>query len=399
MPEDYFMAEGLFPPEKDAAFGFRVLATCPETGARAGELITPHGIVETPVFMPVGTQATVKAMTVRELEEIETRILLGNTYHLHMRPGADLIAEAGGLHRFMGWDRPILTDSGGFQVFSLAVLNKITDEGVQCRSHVDGSLHRMSPEWAMSVQQKLGSDVAMCFDQCTAWPVSREEAAKALERTTLWAGRCRKAHDRPSQALFGVVQGSTFDDLRLRSARELMELDFDGYAIGGLSVGEPHGDMYRILDLLNPVLPRQKPRYLMGVGYPPNIVEGIARGIDMFDCVLPTRNGRNGTLFTSFGRVNIKARKYERDFSPLDPECDCYLCRNFTRAYLRHLHRCGEILSARLCTWHNLRFTIRLARKAREAILAGEFPRFRERFLETFRDGNEREGNERENEK
>ena len=370
----------------DSKFDFKILAVCKKTGARAGEFTTPHGVIETPVFMPVGTQATVKAMTVRELLEIETQIILGNTYHLYLRPGADLIAEAGGLHRFMGWNGPILTDSGGFQVFSLAQLNKITDKGVQCRSHLDGSAHMMSPEWAMEVQQMLGSDIAMCFDQCAPYPSNREEALKALERTTLWARRSKDAHTRSDQALFGIVQGSTFDDLRLRSARELIDMDFIGYGIGGLSVGEPHEDMYRILSLLNPVMPSNKPRYLMGVGYPPNIVEGIARGIDMFDCVLPTRNGRNGTLFTSFGRVNIKAQKYARDFSPLDPECDCYLCRNFTRAYLRHLYRCGEILAARLCTWHNLRFTIRLVRQARQAILEGSYPQFSAHFKETFRD-------------
>ena len=367
-------------------FDFKILAVCEKTGARAGEFTTPHGVIETPVFMPVGTQATVKAMTVRELLEIETQIILGNTYHLYLRPGADLIAEAGGLHRFMGWNGPILTDSGGFQVFSLAQLNKITDKGVQCRSHLDGSAHTMSPEWAMEVQQMLGSDIAMCFDQCAPYPSSREQALKALERTTLWARRSKDAHTRSGQALFGIVQGSTFDDLRLRSARELIDMDFIGYGIGGLSVGEPHEDMYRILSLLNPIMPSNKPRYLMGVGYPPNIVEGIARGIDMFDCVLPTRNGRNGTLFTSFGRVNIKAQKYARDFSSLDPECDCYLCRNFTRAYLRHLYRCGEILAARLCTWHNLRFTIRLAKQARQAILEGRYPQFLTHFKEIFRD-------------
>ena len=370
-------------------FEFRILKTCKTTGARAGELTTPHGIVETPVFMPVGTQATVKAMSVRELLEIETQILLGNTYHLYLRPGPELIAEAGGLHRFMGWDRPILTDSGGFQVFSLAQLQKITDEGVFCRSHIDGSAHVMSPEWAMRVQEMLGSDIAMCFDQCTVYPASRDVAKAALDRTTLWAKRSQRAHSRSDQALFGIVQGSVYDDLRLRSARELIDLDFVGYGIGGLSVGEPHEDMYRILDLLHPVMPENKPRYLMGVGYPPNIVEGVARGVDMFDCVLPTRNGRNGTLFTSFGRVNIKARKYERDFSSPDPECDCYLCRNFSRAYLRHLYRAGEILAARLCSWHNLRFTIRLAQRAREAILAGNYPQFAADFGNTFADGRE----------
>ncbi|MDR1378870.1 MAG: tRNA guanosine(34) transglycosylase Tgt [Synergistaceae bacterium] len=375
-------------------FEFKIIARCNETGARAGEFVTPHGVVKTPVFMPVGTQATVKAMTPRELEEIEAQIILGNTYHLYLRPGAEVVAQAGGLHRFMGWNRPILTDSGGFQVFSLARLNKVTDKEVLCQSHVDGSFHAMSPEWAMKVQRLLGSDIAMCFDQCIPYPSEQQEAEKALERTTLWARRSKEAHLQEAslqganvtQALFGIVQGSTFDDLRLRSAQELAEIDFPGYGIGGLSVGEPHEDMYRILDLLNPALPKDKPRYLMGVGYPPNIVEAIARGIDMFDCVLPTRNGRNGTLFTSFGRVNIKGQKYERDFSPVDPACDCYLCRAFTRAYLRHLYQAGEILAARLCTWHNLRFTIRLAREAREAILKGEYPRFLARFRESFRD-------------
>lgn len=337
--------------------------------------------------MPVGTQATVKAMTPPELEEIGAQIILGNTYHLYLRPGAELVAEAGGLHRFMGWNRPILTDSGGFQVFSLAQLNKVTDQDVRCRSHLDGSEHVMSPEWAMRVQELLGSDIAMCFDQCGPFPATHAQAETALERTTLWAERSKAAHSRPDQALFGIVQGSVYDDLRLRSAREIVGMDFLGYGIGGLSVGESHDVMYRVLDLLDGVMPREKPRYLMGVGYPPNIVEGIARGVDMFDCVLPTRNGRNGTLFTSFGRVNIKAQRYERDFGPVDPECDCYLCRNFSRAYLRHLYRCGEILAARLCTWHNLRYTARLAERAREAILAGRFPEFRERFREGFQDG------------
>ena len=368
-------------------FEFKLLAVCGKTGARAGEFVTPHGLIKTPVFMPVGTLATVKAMSPYELKEVGAQIILGNTYHLYLRPGMELMAEAGGLHSFMGWDRPILTDSGGFQVFSLARLGKITDEGVSCRSHIDGSPHMMSPKWAMEVQQTLGGDVAMCFDQCIKYPATREEATCALERTTLWARRSKDAHNRTDQALFGIVQGSTFDDLRMRSASELIEMGFVGYGIGGLSVGEPHEDMYRVLDVLNLIMPRDKPRYLMGVGYPPNIVEGIARGVDMFDCVMPTRNGRNGTIFTTFGRMSMRGLKYERDFSPVDPECDCYLCRNFTRAYLRHMHRCGEILSARLCTQHNLRFTIRLAARAREAILAGEYPDFIERFNETFKDG------------
>ena len=374
-------------PAVNLMFEFRVQAVCPETGARAGEFVTPHGVIRTPVFMPVGTQATVKAMTPVELEEIGSQIVLGNTYHLYLRPGAELVAEAGGLHRFMGWGHPILTDSGGFQVFSLAKLNKITDEGVRCRSHLDGSEHMMSPEWSMRVQELLGSDIAMCFDQCCPFPVDYERALEALNRTTLWARRSKDAHRRADQSLFGIVQGSVYDDLRLRSAEEITSMGFSGYGIGGLSVGEPHDVMYHVLDLLDGVMPKDRPRYLMGVGYPPNIVEGIARGIDMFDCVLPTRNGRNGTLFTSFGRINIKAKRYERDFTPLDPECDCYLCRKFTRAYLRHLYRCGEILAARLCTWHNLRFTLRLAERAREAILAGTFPAFRDRFRRSFMDG------------
>ena len=365
---------------------FKLLAVCNKTGARAGEFVTPHGVIKTPVFMPVGTLATVKAMSPRELKEVEAQIILGNSYHLYLRPGMKLIAEAGGLHSFMGWNKPILTDSGGFQVFSLAKLSKITDEGVKCRSHIDGSPHTMSPEWAMEVQQILGSDIAMCFDQCIQYPANREEATQALERTTLWARRSKDAHNRPGQALFGIVQGSTFDDLRVRSASELIEMGFDGYGIGGLSVGEPHEDMYRVLDVLNPIMPQDKPRYLMGIGYPPNIVEAIGRGVDMFDCVMPTRNGRNGTIFTSFGRMNMRGQKYERDFSPVDPECDCYLCRNFTRAYLRHMHRCGEILAARLSTQHNLRFVIRLAERAREAILAGTYPGFIARFNETFKD-------------
>ncbi|MCL1875235.1 MAG: tRNA guanosine(34) transglycosylase Tgt [Synergistaceae bacterium] len=424
-------------------FEFRLEATCKTTGARAGELVTPHGIVKTPVFMPVGTLGTVKAMSSRELHEIETQIILGNTYHLYLRPGPDIIAEAGGLHKFMNWHSPILTDSGGFQVFSLSRLNKITDAGVECRSHIDGSKHFMSPDWAMDVQRKLGSDIMMCFDQCTPYPCTRNEAEAALRRTTLWAERCHEIYNQfPSlegkqttgeemsrvgrlvfssaaqsagvvpaptaddektlqnanhvvngeltqQALFGIIQGSVFDDLRVRSAKEITSLDFTGYAIGGLSVGEPHSDMYRILDILNPILPVDKPRYLMGVGFPTNLIEGIARGIDMFDCVLPTRNGRNGTLITSTGQVNIKAKKYERDFSPMDSECDCTLCRLHTRAYLRHLYRSGEILAARLCSEHNLRFLIRIAQGAREAILNGNYPAYCEKFYSLFHDARE----------
>ena len=373
-------------------FEFRVIAQCPVTGARAGEFVTPHGVIRTPVFMPVGTLATVKAMSPRELEEINAQIILGNTYHLYLRPGPEILSKAGGLHSFMKWDKPILTDSGGFQVFSLARLQKITDENVLCRSHIDGSLLTMSPEWSMNMQGVLGSDIAMCFDQCCEFPASHGKAEEAVKRTTLWAERSRKYfdshNDSQRQALFGIVQGSTYDDLRRRSAEEICGLDFPGYAVGGLSVGESHSAMYHALDILNEIMPRNKPRYLMGVGYPPNIVEGIARGIDMFDCVMPTRNGRNATVFTSSGRLNMRSKIHADDFSPLDPECDCYTCRNFSRSYLRHLAMCGEILGARLFTWHNLRFTIRIAEQAREAIIAGTFPEFVKNFTERFHDDN-----------
>ena len=373
-----------------APLEFVVDAVCPVTGARAGRVITQHGEIPTPVFMPVGTQATVKAMAPFELEEIGAKIILSNTYHLHLRPGGELVRAAGGLHNFMRWNHPILTDSGGFQVFSLASLGRISDEGVVCKSHLDGSTHFMSPEWSMETQLHLGSDIAMCFDQCAPYPCSREEAEEAVRRTTLWAGRSLEAHSRgigeaPHQALFGIVQGSVHEDLRLRSAAELIPLDFPGYAVGGLSVGEPAEEMYRILDVLNPVLPASKPRYLMGVGRPDNLVEGVARGIDMFDCVLPTRNGRNGTLLTPEGAMNIKKKQYERDFSPVDPECDCYACRTFTRAYLRHLYRAGEILAMRLCSWHNLRYLVRLGERMRAAILEGTFPEFRREFRARFR--------------
>ena len=371
-------------------FEFRIIAECSKTGARAGELITPHGVIRTPVFMPVGTLATVKSMSPSELKEINSQIILGNTYHLYLRPGSEIIAKAGGLHKFMNWDGPILTDSGGFQVFSLAKLQKITDDNVICRSHIDGSLLIMSPEWSMDTQRVLASDIAMCFDQCSELPATHEKLEEALKRTTLWAIRSKEYfmshNDINNQALFGIIQGGTCDDLRERSAREIIGIDFPGYAIGGLSVGESHEAMYHTLDILNDIMPLNKPRYLMGVGYPSNIVEGIARGVDMFDCVMPTRNGRNGTLFISSGRVNIKGKVHSEDFSSLDPECDCYTCRNFTRAYLRHLAMCGEILGARLCSWHNLRFTVRIAEQAREAIIAGKFPEFLERFNEKFHD-------------
>ena len=365
-------------------FEFRLQAQCPVTGARAGEFVTPHGVIKTPVFMPVGTQATVKAMAPFELEEIGAQIILSNTYHLYLRPGADIVEEAGGLHSFMDWHHPILTDSGGFQVFSLATLNRVTDEGVECQSHIDGSRHMMDPEWSMEVQQKLGSDIAMCFDQCLHYPTTKEEAEAALARTTRWARRSKDAHTREDQALFGIIQGSVYEDLRRRSAEDITSIGFPGYGIGGLSVGEPHHIMYEMLDVLQHVMPFDKPRYLMGVGHPSNLVESVARGVDMFDCVLPTRNGRTGTVFVSTGRINIKNQVYARDFTPLDSSCDCYVCRHFTKAYIRHLYKAGEILAARLCSWHNLHFLIKLMEGVRESILNGTFPAFRKNFIEVF---------------
>ena len=368
-------------------FEYRLIAQCPETGARAGELVTPHGVIETPVFMPVGTQATVKAMTPPELEEIGAQIILGNTYHLYMRPGADIVEEAGGLHKFMQWHHPILTDSGGFQVFSLSELRKITDEGVEFRSHLDGSKHFMRPEDSMDIQQKLGSDIAMAFDECVVWPTTEEYSRAAMERTISWARRCKDHHSREDQALFGIVQGSMFEDQRIECIRRLEDISFPGYGIGGLSVGESHEDMYRILEALCPEMPVNKPRYLMGVGHPANLVEGVARGIDMFDCVLPTRNGRNGGVLTSFGKMNLKNSGFARDFTPVDPSCGCYTCRNFTRAYIRHLYTAGEILASRLCSWHNLYFLVNLMKDARQAIIEGRYPRFRLDFFSKYNEG------------
>jgi queuine tRNA-ribosyltransferase len=369
------------------AGNFRVDARCGRTRARAGVLETAHGPVKTPAFMPVGTRATVKAMAPFELKAIGAQIILSNTYHLYLRPGPEIIAEAGGLHRFMGWDRPILTDSGGFQVFSLSDLRKVTDEGVHFQSHIDGSRHFLTPELAVKIQEQLGSDIAMCFDECVPYPCSEKESANAVDRTVDWAKRCRAVHKREDQLLFGIVQGSVFADQRRRCAESLAEMNFSGYGIGGLSVGEPHENMYEILDETIPVLPPEKPRYLMGVGYPPNLIEGVARGVDMFDCVLPTRLGRNGTVFTWKGRMNMKNRIYERDFSPIDPDCSCYACRTASRAYIRHLYRSGEILASRLCTWHNLHFLQKLMELMREAIFKGQFESLRREFHENFRDG------------
>jgi queuine tRNA-ribosyltransferase len=368
-----------------AAIRYELIKKCKQTGARLGVVHTPHGSFETPAFMPVGTQATVKGMTPEELKEIGAGIILSNTYHLYMRPGNELIREAGGLHRFMNWDRPILTDSGGFQVFSLSDLRDIKEEGVTFRSHIDGSKHVFTPELAVKIQNDLGSDIIMSFDECIPYPADHDYAKKSVERTTRWAERCKKAHlDTERQALFGIVQGGVYPDLREQSAKELTALDFPGYSIGGLSVGEPAEDMYRMLECTVPLLPEDRPRYLMGVGSPDYLIEGSIRGIDMFDCVLPTRIGRNGTVMTSRGRIIARDAKYARDFSPLDPECDCYACRNYTRAYIRHLLKADEVLGIRLTTWHNLKFLLDLMKKIRQAIMDDRLGDFRNEFFGSY---------------
>ncbi len=357
-----------------------------KTKARAGLLHTPHGDVQTPVFMPVGTQATVKTMTPQELKAIGAQIILSNTYHLYLRPGHELVAEAGGLHNFMSWDGPILTDSGGFQVFSLAPLRKITDEGVTFSSHLDGSKHYFTPQKIMEIQKALGADIAMAFDECAPWPSSKEQVLAAVERTSKWAKLCKESHTSNLQGLFGIIQGGTFNDLREKSAKELIELDFPGYAIGGLSVGEPKNIMYDMLEYTVPFIPPKKPRYLMGVGSPDCLVEGVARGIDMFDCVLPTRIARNGTVFVPEGKLVIRNAPYAKDFRPLDETCDCYACQNFSRAYIRHLIKTDEVLGIRLTTIHNLRFIIRLMENIRKAILEGNFAEFRKEFWQKWQD-------------
>lgn len=357
-----------------------------KTGARRGRIYTPHGVIETPVFMPVGTQATVKAMTPDELKEmVNAKIILSNTYHLYLRPGDELIAEAGGLHKFMNWDRAILTDSGGFQVFSLADLRNITEEGVKFKSHLDGSSHFISPEKSMSIQNNLGSDIMMAFDECCPYPATYEYTKASMERTTRWAKRCIEAHKNPDrQGLFGIVQGGMYKDLREESAKQLVELDFPGYAVGGLSVGEPAELMYDILSYTTPFLPEDKPRYLMGVGTPDYLIEAVLRGIDMCDCVLPTRIARNGTAMTSHGKVVVRNATFEKDWTPLDSECDCYTCTHYTRAYIRHLIKAGEILGARLLTIHNLRFLVRLMENVREAIEQDRLLEFRDEFYKKY---------------
>lgn len=365
---------------------FQLLKTSKESQARLGKVYTSHGEIETPIFMPVGTQATVKTMSPNELEEIRAQIILSNTYHLYLRPGHELVKQAGGLHSFMSWNRPILTDSGGFQVFSLASLREINDEGVTFRSHIDGSKHFFSPEKSMEIQMALGSDIAMAFDECAPYPCSYEEAKQAMHRTTKWAERCLKSHCHPYQVVFGIVQGGLYKDLRIQSAKELSSLDFPGYGIGGLSVGEPKPLMYEMLEETIPYMPENKPRYLMGVGSPDCLVEGVLRGIDMFDCVLPTRIARNGTVMTSGGKLVIRNAKYANDFSPLDSECECYTCKNFSRAYIRHLLKANEVLGIRLTTIHNLAYLIELMNKIRSAIREDRIVQFSKEFFEKYND-------------
>ena len=352
-------------------------------GARRGEVHTPHGVVQTPAFMPVGTQGVVKAMRHADLETAGAEIMLGNTYHLFLRPGDALIARRGGLHRFIGWDRPILTDSGGFQVFSLADRRVISEEGAQFRSHLDGSLHMLTPEGSVDIQSRLGSDIAMVLDECLAYPAEKDAAAGSMQRSVRWARRCRErlASTGAVHAQFGIVQGGVFQDLRDESAGATVAVGFEGYAIGGLSVGEPIDVMYSVVGDTARRLPVDRPRYLMGAGTPEDLVECVARGIDMFDCVLPTRNARNGQLFTSQGRLNIKNARFAEDDAPLDPECGCYTCRVHSRAYLRHLFLAGEMTAGTLNTLHNLTFYLDTMRKIREAIAFGTFEKFRQEFL------------------
>ncbi len=355
------------------------------TKARRGRITTPHGVIETPVFMPVGTAATVKAMRPEEVRDMGAEIILANTYHLYLRPGHEVVKAAGGLHSFMNWERPILTDSGGFQVFSLGAMRKISEEGVEFRSHIDGSKHMLSPEKSMEIQNALGSDIIMAFDECIPYPADRSYVRDSLERTTRWLKRCREYHrDTERQSLFGIMQGGMYKDLRRESAEQIVDLDLPGYAIGGLSVGEPKEIMYDIMDDCVDLLPDDRPRYLMGVGSPDCLFEGVERGIDMFDCVLPTRIARHGMAMTSQGRVNIKNAKYEKDFTPLDPACDCYTCRNYSKAYLRHLFKSDEILSSMLMTNHNLHFLINTMKNMRKAIEEDRFTEYKKEFYENY---------------
>jgi len=370
------------------ALSFQVEAHDSASRARAGRLVLPHGVVETPVFMPVGTQACVKTLDQDDLNVLNAEIILCNAYHLYLRPGTDIVRQAGGLHRFISWDRPILTDSGGFQVFSLAQIAKVMPEGVRFQSHIDGSYHFLSPEDAVDIQVALGADIIMCFDECTEYPASHERARDSMRRTLVWAEKCRARWlecNPDSQALFGIVQGGVYPDLRRESAARTVELGFPGYAVGGVSVGETKEEMRAVLDVSVPCLPEDSPRYLMGVGTPEDFLECVSQGIDMFDCVMPTRNARNGALFTSEGRLNIRNSRFQWDYGPLDPSCKCPVCRKYSRAYLSHLYRAGEITALRLNTLHNLSYMLELARQTRAAIRAGRFSEFKKAFLHSHR--------------
>lgn len=370
---------------------FSVIHTDKNSKARVGEFKTEHGTVQTPIFMPVGTQGTVKAITQRVLEsEVNAEIVLSNTYHLYLRPGTEILEKAGGLHRFMNWNRPILTDSGGFQIYSLSELRKIKKDGVEFRSHLDGSSHYFTPRKVIEIQRSIGSDILMPLDECTPYPCEFEYAKKSKDLTSRWAILNKEAFEQTSplygheQFLFGIIQGSVYKELRESSANDLVKLDFDGYSIGGLAVGEPTDEMYELVDFTTDFIPQHKPRYLMGVGRPENILEAIARGVDMFDCVMPTRNARNAYLFTSQGIVSMRNAAYKDDFTPLDPLCECYTCKNFSRAYLRHLFNAKEILAMELATIHNLTFYLSLVHEARKRILDGSFIEWKNNFVKTI---------------
>ncbi|MBP5180682.1 MAG: tRNA guanosine(34) transglycosylase Tgt [Clostridiales bacterium] len=359
--------------------------TCKQTGARLGRVHTPHGTFDTPAFMPVGTQASVKGMSPEEVAESGAGIILSNTYHLWLRPGSEIVAKAGGLHKFMNWKGSVLTDSGGFQVFSLARPKDIVEEGVKFRSHLDGSRQFLSPEISMKVQNDLGADIIMAFDECCPYPSTWEYANRSLERTTRWLDRCIESHEKPdSQALFGIIQGSMYEDLRAKSAAQITSRDLPGFAIGGISVGEPKELFLKMIDCTVPLMPEEKPRYLMGVGTPDYLIEGSLRGVDMFDCVLPTRLGRHGTIMTSHGKRIIRDKCYAEDFGPMDPECDCYACRNYQAAYVRHLLKAKEMFGQRLCTYHNIWFLVKLMEKVREAIAEDCLGDFKESFYKDY---------------
>lgn len=362
------------------SFSFDLLNKCSGTNARRGRIHTAHGEINTPAFMPVGTQGTVKAMTPEMLERLGAEIILSNTYHLYLRPGHSLVKELGGLHSFIGWRHPILTDSGGFQVYSLGSLRKITEEGVRFQSHIDGSYHFLSPEASIAIQEALGADIIMCFDECPPYPASYDYVETSLALTHRWAQRCKSARQNSAGALFGIIQGGMYEDLRRRSAEQMREIGFDGYALGGLSVGETKPLMYDMVEATVPCMAEDRPRYLMGVGTPEDLVENVDRGIDMFDCVMPTRNARNGSLFTSSGKLVIKNSRYERDELPLDEKCSCYTCRNFSRAYLRHLFMAKEILSSTLNTLHNLHYYLNLMREIRASIEENSFTQYKKEF-------------------